>query len=519
MAEIAFGVLTIPEVLLSLGKMGKVICDRIEAFRNAPQYLHELKRFGYDVYSGQLQEDYKLVALLLNQVSDRTLTSISESHIIRLESSLEEAQKILERTLDRAGNVNKLYFASNGERKLKEVSQRISNWQLEFSAFIALVDIKRRTQPLESLLNWRTFQTITNADATYCTPLNGAPHISLARAEFKVANKLQEISVLIERLSLRESGGSEPLETSDLVTVADYLAHHLIASNATAGMLPCLGYRIKPDVELIFQIPPGLERPQTLSGIITATALCKSHIDDQFRTQRQQLGRQLSEAVYSVHEAQLVHKNIRPETVIMLDFVVENLNVREDSFKLGLPFLTDWNMLRDTETPSSRTGDDDWLRDIYRHPERQGLQPERRYNINHDIYSLGVCLLVIGLWEPLILIEHGTAKLCKLYTQTAFRLGLVDLDASDLKDKLTRPATVRKVLLGLSEQELGLRMGKEYVGVVKFCLECLEKRNATGEIDSQGKRPMPTTGEQFKEQVIDRLQTHQRHDDFRVPVD
>ena len=505
MAAVAFGVLTIPEAVLSIGKIGKFISDRIEVFRKAPQYLQELKRFGYDVHRGQLQEDFKLVAFLLNEISDRTLRSISESHITRLKSSLEEAQRILEKAIDPTGNVNRLYFAHSGEKKLKDVLQRINKWQLEFSTFIALVDIKRCTRPLERFLNWRVFQTVTIADSTYCTPMNGAPHISLARAEFKIATKLQEISVMIERPSLRDSGGSEPPETSDLVTVAEYLAHHLIASNATAGMLPCLGYRVKPNVELIFQIPPGLERPQTLSALITATAMSGNHIDEQFRTQQQQLGRQLSEAVYSVHEAQLVHKNIRPETVIMLDSVAEDVTGREDGLKLGLPFLTNWNMLRDKEDPSSRTGDDDWLRDIYRHPERQGLQPERRYNLNHDVYSLGVCLLVIGLWEPLILIKDETVKLCKLYTKTAFRLGLVDPEASDPSDRLRRPATVRKVLLGLTEHELGLRMDKEYVTVVKFCLECLEKRNVTGEIDRQGKRPMPITGEEFKKQVIDRL--------------
>ena len=507
MAEIAFGVLALPETLLSIGKIGKFIHDRIEALRKGPLYLQELKQFGYDVHREQLREDCKVLAFLLSETSDPTLISISESHITRLESSLGEAQRILEKAIDRTGNLDRLYFSGSGERKLKEVSQRISKWQLEFSTFIALVDIKRRTRSLERLLNWQTFQTITNADSTYCTLMNGAPHISLARAEFKVANQSQEVSVMIERPSLRDSGGPEPSETSDLVTVAEYLAHRLISSNATAGMLPCLGYRIKPNVELIFQIPPKLERPQTLNDLITATAMSRSHADEQFRTQRQQLGRQLSEAVYSVHEAQLVHKNIRPETVIVLDSVVEDVDVREDDLKLGLPFLTNWNMLRDKEDPSSRAGDDDWLKDIYRHPERQGLQLERRYNINHDIYSLGVCLLIIGLWEPLILREDETARLCKLYTKTAFRLNLVDPGASDLSDKLKKPATVRKVLLGLTEQELGLRMDKEYVEVVKFCLECLEKRKITGEIDCQGTRLMPITGEEFKEQVIYPLST------------
>lgn len=37
MADIAFGILTIPEILLSLGMIGKFIFDRIKAFAKAPQ--------------------------------------------------------------------------------------------------------------------------------------------------------------------------------------------------------------------------------------------------------------------------------------------------------------------------------------------------------------------------------------------------------------------------------------------------------------------------------------------------
>lgn len=507
MADVAFGALAIPEIFLALGVIGKFIFDRIEAFAKAPRYLQELKQFGYDVHRGQFQEDLKVLELLLNEISDRTLTSISESHITRLKSMLEQAQEILDKAVDQTGNVNRLYFASSGERKLKQVSQQINKWQLEFSTFITLIDIKRRTRPLERFLSWRNFQTITSSDSTYCTPMNGAPHISLARAEIKIANKLQEIPVMIERPSLRDGGGSEPAEATDLLDVASYIARHLASSNATAGMLPCLGYRAKPHVELIFQIPSELQRPHTLSDLIAATTRTKSHRDEQFRAQRQDLGRQLSEAVYSVHEAQLVHKNIRPETVIMLDSVASDQVVREDGMKLGLPFLTNWNMLREKEDPSSRVGDDDWLRNIYRHPERQGLQLETRYNLNHDVYSLGVCLLVIGLWEPLISRENETARLSKLYTKTAFRLDFMDPGAPDLSDKLKKPATVRKVLLELTEQELALRMDKNFVGVVKFCLECLEKRNISGQIDRQGTRPISMTGEEFQKQVIRQLST------------
>lgn len=47
-------------------------------------------------------------------------------------------------------------------------------------------------------------------------------------------------------------------------------------------------------------------------------------------------------------------------------------------------------------------GDMSWDRNVYRHPLRQGNDPVDRYRMQHDIYSLGVCLLEVGLWESFV---------------------------------------------------------------------------------------------------------------------
>lgn len=39
---------------------------------------------------------------------------------------------------------------------------------------------------------------------------------------------------------------------------------------------------------------------------------------------------------------------------------------------------------------------------IYQHPQRQGTREIHRYNMGREIYSLGVCLLEVGLWEALV---------------------------------------------------------------------------------------------------------------------
>jgi hypothetical protein len=39
---------------------------------------------------------------------------------------------------------------------------------------------------------------------------------------------------------------------------------------------------------------------------------------------------------------------------------------------------------------------------IYQHPDRWGADTEYRFSMLHDIYSLGVVLLEIGLWKPFV---------------------------------------------------------------------------------------------------------------------
>jgi hypothetical protein len=129
-----------------------------------------------------------------------------------------------------------------------------------------------------------------------------------------------------------------------------------------------------------------------------------------------------------------------------------------------------------------------WLKDIYRHPHRQGLQPQERYNIGHDIYSLGVCLLEIGLWESLTTTKRDTDALLvdlndaydvteqtmsETYRQIAFDHQLVTLEESDSIDALTKPSIIMRVLIALAQKSLPQRVGTEHSNIVIACLSCL----------------------------------------------
>src|SRR5690606_19430995 len=105
---------------------------------------------------------------------------------------------------------------------------------------------------------------------------------------------------------------------------------------------------------------------------------------------RLQLARRISECVLSVHTRGLVHKNIRPETIL----IFENDDLRQMSTTtltdtisttIGKPFLVDWSLVRRANDLTHYQGSTDWVQNIYRHPRRQGQQIQDRYNMGHDI--------------------------------------------------------------------------------------------------------------------------------------
>ncbi|MCJ1454465.1 hypothetical protein MMC28_004818 [Mycoblastus sanguinarius] len=292
--------------------------------------------------------------------------------------------------------------------------------------------------------------------------------MSIERGQISQGETVREITVLIEKQSHKITNRAGLEET------AACLACEATSSSTTRGILKCLGYRegflsrgSLLGSDLVFEIPDGLTKMQTLQTLIYADRH-RGHGGEKPLDYRFQLSHRIAEALLSVHALQRVHKNIRTDNILLLK------SINNEESQIGDPYLIDWTMLRSTRIPSNQKGDNDWLTNIYRHPRRQGWQLEDRYNMGHDIYSLGVCLLEIGLWEPLIVENDGHHMLHWRFCKAA-----VDTDAVDAKDvqnvvALTRPRVVQQVFIALAKKELQSRMGIAYTDLVISCLTCLE---------------------------------------------
>ncbi|KAL9131406.1 MAG: hypothetical protein Q9217_000674 [Psora testacea] len=240
------------------------------------------------------------------------------------------------------------------------------------------------------------------------------------------------------------------------------LARKLSSVDAlTFGILQCRGVvrvmepgsRIPSSFDFVFQIPRGLSNePRSLRSYLCSNL--NITLTDRF-----ELAKQMAKSISYVHTLGFVHKNVRPETVLGF----ETNESRFDSF-----FLVGFENMRTADGRTRRSGDSTWEKNLYRHPHRQGLNPQDIYTMQHDIYSLGVCLLEIGLWESFLLYEHSPAA-----PLPASALG-ISLDGPEFK----QPALMKEHLIALAKRNLPGRMGDRYEKVVVNCLTCLDWDNA-----------------------------------------
>ena len=227
------------------------------------------------------------------------------------------------------------------------------------------------------------------------------------------------------------------------------------------GLLSCQGVikyfsaddNLHPSFELIFSIPPGLRLPTSLRSILVAER------DDHALNDRLDLAKQVASSVLFIHNSGFVHKNLRPETVLVFS---------GESSALQHSFIVGFENFRPIDRLTYRTGNVRWEQNLYQHPKRQGLTVEEDFKMQHDIYSLGVCLLELGLWTSFV--KRVADEDNPVPNKT---LGIDDL--LELKDSRKRATEIKKILTKLAEERLPVTMGRKYAQVVMACLTCLDK--------------------------------------------
>ncbi|RMJ12443.1 hypothetical protein BHE90_010889 [Fusarium euwallaceae] len=265
------------------------------------------------------------------------------------------------------------------------------------------------------------------------------------------------------------------LETKEEVRESiEILSSKLSQLQPDSGILSLLGYRDEPGrdggaFQLIFQGPfnGGLTMPLStfMDGFSSKPSL-NSRVD---------LCYQLASAVLQTQLLGLVHKNIRPENILIHPLEAAQSPTAKPGENIPALSLCGWQYAREVEQGVTRLiGDVTLQRKIYQHPERQLPTAEREYSMAHDVYSLGVCMLEILRWESVL--RPVPPFVSPAFIETFTRLGFRPNEA-DPEDYYTKfPNKNKAILLAMGESLIPLDAGTKMSRIVCEFLTCLDRK-------------------------------------------
>ncbi|KAL5513740.1 hypothetical protein ACEPAH_4140 [Sanghuangporus vaninii] len=270
---------------------------------------------------------------------------------------------------------------------------------------------------------------------------------------------------------------SEEKETERLAkTLREDKQSEYGVSTKNIGILRCCGY-MRPNqetFEVIYRKPKGYTA-RTLRKLLTTTGTEFHPIE-----KRIAFALQLANAVHAFHLMGFVHKGIRPEAILVLGPMKES---HIPFYNIGTPFLAGFNAARYNESLSGMYRFDRVMnKKLYHEPRHLGKVRPQKYLMRDDVYSLGVCLLEIGLWRSVFRWNEAT----KFYVVDGWAKDLfadlpwtadgecLDYNSDDESDcdenEYAVDALRKKKLINMAKTELNTKVNKAYCDAVLTCL-------------------------------------------------
>lgn len=222
---------------------------------------------------------------------------------------------------------------------------------------------------------------------------------------------------------------------------------------------------------IIYSLPfnsSAVHRPVLLQDFFPRDEATLSTLKEPLLSQRFKLAHTLAAAIHEMHNMGWLHKELSSYSIAFLHYTSSSVDSEPDVNVLE-PYITGFGYSRpDTEEAISLVRSSSAGLDFYRHPmlrvtgqstEEEENQPVPRFQRKFDVYSLGLVLLEIGLWDKIATFERSADK----------------ADPQAFADRLVR----------VSKLHLGHRMGAIYRDVVVRCIRGIGGGQGEGEVESK----------------------------------
>lgn len=170
---------------------------------------------------------------------------------------------------------------------------------------------------------------------------------------------------------------------------------------------------------------------------------------------RQLMALNLAKAILALHLSHQVHGRINPEN-IFFDLSNADNSVSEQE-ALTTPLLAGFEVSRDVGGQSDHLDVEDFFQRVYLHPDRHPMGSQKSHQRRpHDIFSLGLVLIEIGLWK-------------RFHYMQKYQESNTDQE---------RQAFAAKLRKAFSREQVGREgdMGRIYHAIIRYCLAGEEDR-------------------------------------------
>ncbi|CUS12332.1 unnamed protein product [Tuber aestivum] len=457
---------------------GQNLCERYRNIRGVHKDIEDLNIRVENVW---IHIAYQLARV---QSSSEAVHDVLRDHITDLLNNLQlhlhSAYKNLEKLADPKGRMKAIKFIFFLRGSLEKDISALEKWRDMFSTTFFMLSLPKnptldrvlsmevkKGQPSDNAVNAAKVihdvlaeEPMKRASPVWLDPvmMNFPNPIGYSGAQV-IFDNASNRRYVIETIAVDSGSGNYSQVDRDV----EKLAGGLRESRGIPGVLACKGVvrsqrmnGAPEKFEVILEMPHGLgDTPDCLRSVLHRSTHERHPLEERFL-----LARQITKGVVFVHNLSFVHKNIRPETILVFP---------NPGKVLGIPFLVGFQMFRAADGVTYRAGDESWSKNLYRHPTRQGNYPDNVYRMKHDIYSLGVILLEIGMWTPFVG-EAGEPG-------AALSQVVPILQDSNQKKKATR---IKELLVDMAHDHLPPEVGTKYTDVVVSCLSCLDRDSELG---------------------------------------